>query len=253
MEYRDILFRKEGAICRIELNRPSVLNALSPRLVLELKQAFEAAASDKECGVIVLSGAGRAFSAGVDLKAMNETIQGGKFSQDDILKAGLALIDNIQTMPKVCIAMIHGFCYTGALELALAFDLIYVAEDAKLGDTHTKWGILPKWGMSQRLPQRVGLLRAKEMSFTAKTITGREAEAYGLANRALPAENLQAYVNEVAQQILNNSRQTIAAFKKLYYEGSHTTLREGLNFELSYDVAITDREDFLREFLKNKG
>src|SRR5687767_8828630 len=118
MPYTDILYTKHESICWITLNRPNVLNALSPKLVIELKQAFDIAAKDKEIGVVILSGEGRAFSAGVDLKQMNESIQGGKFSQDEILKAGLVMIENIQTMPKVCIAMVHGHCYTGALELA---------------------------------------------------------------------------------------------------------------------------------------
>ena len=191
MNYNDILYSKENSICWITLNRPKSLNALSPNLVVELKKAFEVAANDNEIGVVILSGEGRAFSAGVDLKEMNASIQGGKFSQDEILKTGLEMIENIQTMPKVCIAMVHGHCYTGALELALAFDLMYVSDDCKLGDTHTKWGILPKWGMSQRLAQKVGIMRAREMSFTAKTISGKEAEEYGMANKAVPADQLK--------------------------------------------------------------
>ncbi len=252
MNYKDIIYNKQNAICWITLNRPAVLNALSPNLVIELKDAFDEAAKDDEIGVIILSGEGRAFSAGVDLKEMNASIQGGKFSQDDILKTGLVMIENIQTMPKVCIAMVHGFCFTGALELALAFDLMYVAEDTKLGDTHTKWGILPKWGMSQRLPQKVGIMKAREMSFTAKTITGKEAEAYGMANKAVPADQLKTYVEGVANDILKNSRQAVAAFKKLYHEGSHTTLKNGLEIESKYNTDITDRTEFLRAFLENK-
>jgi enoyl-CoA hydratase len=252
MAYQYLIYSLKENIAHIQLNRPDVLNALSPALVLELKQAFEVAAEDDKVSVIILSGAGRAFSSGVDLKEMNESIQGGKFSQDEILKAGLELIHNIQTMPKVCIAMVHGFCFTGALELALAFDLMYVADDTKLGDTHAKWGILPKWGMSQRLPQKVGIMKAREMSFTAKAITGKEAEKYGMANRSLPAEQLSDYVFEVATAIAGNSLQAVAAFKHLYHQGSHTTLQEGLKIEAAFEKDITDRTEFLREFMKNK-
>lgn len=162
------------------------------------------------------------------------------------------MIDTIQTMPKVCIAMVHGYCFTGALELALAFDLLYTAEDTQFSDTHTKWGILPKWGMSQRLPQKVGIQKARELSFTAKTFSGKEAEQFGMANKAVPAEKLREYVEEVANAILKNSRQTVAAFKHLYHEGSHTTLKEGLEIETTFDKDITDRTEFLRAFLQNK-
>ncbi len=252
MAYQHLIYNLKENIAHIQLNRPDVLNALSPALVLELKHAFEVAAEDDKVSVIILSGAGRAFSAGVDLKEMNESIQGGKFSQDEILKAGLELINNIQTMPKVCIAMVHGFCFTGALELALAFDLMYVADDTKLGDTHTKWGILPKWGMSQRLPQKVGIMKAREMSFTAKAITGKEAEQYGMANKSLPAENLNDYVFDIAKAIAGNSLQAVAAFKHLYHQGSHTTLQEGLKTEAAFEKDITDRTEYLRAFMKNK-
>ena len=252
MDYETILYNVEEGICHIQLNRPDVLNALSPQLIVELKTAFDTAANDTNVGVIILSGAGRAFSAGVDLKQMNESIQGGKFSQDEILKTGLVMIENIQTMPKVCIAMVHGFCFTGALELALAFDLMYVADDTKLGDTHAKWGILPKWGMSQRLPQKVGIMKAREMSFTCKTISGREAEQFGMANKSVPANDLKEYTFNIAKSILGNSAQAVAAFKHLYHEGSHTTLKEGMKIESAFNTDITDRTEFLREFMKNK-
>jgi enoyl-CoA hydratase/carnithine racemase len=252
MAYQYLIYSLKENIAHIQLNRLDVLNALSPALVIELKQAIETAAEDDKVSVIILSGAGRAFSAGVDLKEMNESIQGGKFSQDEILKAGIDLIENIQTMPKVCIAMVHGFCFTGALELALAFDLMYVADDVKLGDTHAKWGILPKWGMSQRLPQKVGIMKAREMSFTSKTISGKEAEQYGMANKSLPANELEKYVFDIATTIAGNSLQAVAAFKHLYHEGSHTTLQEGLKIEAAFEKDITDRTEFLRQFMKNK-
>lgn len=252
MAYQYLIYSLKENIAHIQLNRPDVLNALSPALVLELKQVFELAAADDKVSVIILSGAGRAFSAGVDLKEMNESIQGGKFSQDEILKAGLELIHSIQTMPKVCIAMVHGFCFTGALELALTFDLMYVADDTKLGDTHAKWGILPKWGMSQRLPQKVGIMKAREMSFTSKSISGKEAEQCGMANKSLPLENLDTYVFDIAKTIASNSLQAVAAFKHLYHEGSHNTLQEGLKIEATFEKDITDRTEYLREFMKNK-
>jgi enoyl-CoA hydratase/carnithine racemase len=156
-------------------------------------------------------------------------------------------------MPKVCIAMVHGFCFTGALELALVFDLLYTAEDTQFGDTHTKWGILPRWGMSQRLSQKVGIMKARELSFTAKTFSGKEAEHFGMANKAVPADKLKEHVEGVANDILKNSRQTVGVFKHLYHEGSHTTLREGLKIESRFDMDITDRTEFLRAFLENKN
>ena len=252
MNYQNIIVERQESIAIISLNRPAALNALSPNLIRELKLALQEIAQDNSCKVLIVKGAGRAFSAGVDLKAMNESLVGGQFTADEILQDGNQIAKILRTMPQPAIALVHGHCYTGATELMMFFDLIIAAEDAKIGDTHAKWGILPKWGMSQRLPRLVGVLKAKEMSFTCKPITGKEAERIGLVNRAVPLEDLEKTGMEMANEILQNSAQTIAAFKHLYNEGMNTTLAEGLKIESEYLIEITDRTEFLRGFEKNK-
>jgi enoyl-CoA hydratase/carnithine racemase len=251
MEYQNIIV-EQGPITIITLNRPDALNALSPDMVQEFKAALKEVKADKECKVLIVKGAGRAFSAGVDLKAMNESLVGGKFTADQILKDGNEISDTLRSMPQPAIAQVHGHCYTGAMELMMFFDLIVASEDAKIGDTHAKWGILPKWGMTQRLPRLVGSLKAKEMSFTCKPVTGVEAERIGLVNKAVPLEELDYTVLQLANDILQNSAQTIAAIKHLYNEGLDTTLAEGMKIESKFNTDITDRTEFLRGFEKNK-
>jgi enoyl-CoA hydratase len=252
MTYQDIIVEKQGAITYIYLNRPDALNALSPNMVHELKLALLTISQDFSCKVLIVKGNGRAFSAGVDLKAMNESLIGGQFTADEILQNGNEIARILRTMPQPAIALVHGHCYTGATELMMFFDLIIASEDAKIGDTHAKWGILPKWGMSQRLPRLVGILKAKEMSFTCKPISGKEAERIGLVNRAVHLQDLDNAGLEMANDIMKNSAQTIAAFKHLYNEGMDTTLAEGLKIESEFLTDITDRTEFLREFEKNK-
>ncbi|MBP8192108.1 MAG: enoyl-CoA hydratase/isomerase family protein [Chitinophagales bacterium] len=252
MEYQDIILEQQGAITMITLNRPASLNALTPLMILELKTALKDIALDSNCKVLILKGAGRAFSAGVDLKAMNESLVGGQFTSYEIIQEGNEIANILRTMPQAAIVQVHGHCYTGATELMMFFDLIVAAEDAKIGDTHAKWGIMPTWGMTQRLPRLVGIMKAKELSFTCKPISGKEAERIGLVNRAVPLEVLDKTVLELANDILQNSAQTIAALKHLYNEGIHTTLEEGLKIETDYKVQITDRTEFLRAFEKNK-
>lgn len=252
MEYKDIIVEQQDVITVITLNRPASLNALTPLMIQELKQAFTIISADTNCKVVILKGAGRAFSAGVDLKAMNESLVGGQFTQYQIIQEGNDLANIIRKMPQPAIVQVHGHCYTGATELMMFFDLIITADDAKIGDTHAKWGILPTWGMTQRLPRLVGINKAKELSFTCKPITGKEAERIGLVNRSVPLEDLDKTVLEIANDILQNSAQTIAALKHLYNEGMHTTLEEGLKIETNYKTIITDRTEFLRAFEKNK-
>ena len=252
MEYQDIIIEQQGAITIITLNRPASLNALTPLMIRELKNALKIISADNNCKVLILKGAGRAFSAGVDLKAMNESLVGGQFTSYEIIQEGNEIANILRMMPQPAIVQVHGHCYTGATELMMFFDLIVAAEDAKIGDTHAKWGIMPTWGMTQRLPRLVGIMKAKELSFTCKPITGKEAERIGLVNRAVPLEELDKTVLELANDILQNSAQTIAALKHLYNEGIHTTLEEGLKIETDYKVQITDRTEFLRAFEKNK-
>jgi enoyl-CoA hydratase/carnithine racemase len=252
MEYQDIIIEQQGAITIITLNRPASLNALTPLMIRELKNALKIISADNICKVLILKGSGRAFSAGVDLKAMNESLVGGQFTSYEIIQEGNEIAQLLRAMPQPAIVQVHGHCYTGATELMMFFDLIIAAEDAKIGDTHAKWGIMPTWGMTQRLPRLVGIMKAKELSFTCKPISGKEAERIGLVNRAVPLEELDKTVLELANDILQNSAQTIAALKHLYNEGIHTTLEEGLKIETDYKVQITDRTEFLRAFEKNK-
>ena len=252
MEYQHIIVEKQEAIQIITLNRSASLNALTPLMLSELKHAFTAISADTSCKVVILKGSGRAFSAGVDLKAMNESLVGGQFTQNQIIEDGNELEKIIRTMPQPAIAQIHGHCYTGATELMMYFDMVVAAEDTKIGDTHAKWGIMPTWGMTQRLARLVGLNKAKELSFTCKPISGIEAERIGLINRAVPLEELEKTVLELANDILQNSAQTIPALKHLYNAGFYTTLSEGLKIETNFKTEITDRAEFLKAFEKNK-
>lgn len=252
MTYQDIIVEPQDAITIISLNRPAALNALSPNMMRELKNALLHISKDNSCKILIVKGTGRAFSAGVDLKAMNESLVGGQFTADEILQDGNKIAQILRKMPQPSIALVHGHCYTGATELMMFFDLIIAADDAKIGDTHAKWGILPKWGMSQRLPRLVGVLKAKELSFTCKPISGKEAERIGLVNKSVPLSDLEKTGFEMANDILQNSAQTIAAIKHLYNEGMDVTLAEGLKIESDFITDINDRTEFLRGFEKNK-
>jgi len=163
------------------------------------------------------------------------------------------VIRMLETMPQVTICQLNGYCFTGAMEIMLAFDLIIAADEAKIGDTHTKWGILPKWGMTQRLMNQVGMRKAKELSFTAKTISGQEAERIGLVNQSVPLRQLETTVKELTQQMLANSQQTIKAVKEMYQFGNTHALPEGLQFELDYQAELTDKTDTLKKFKNNMG
>jgi enoyl-CoA hydratase/carnithine racemase len=226
-----VLITDEGAVRTFTLHRPEALNALTPALLEELSAGLAAAATDETVRVVVLTGTGRAFSAGVDLKALAETpVEGGDVS-DSLNSPARRVTELLSTMPKVTIAKVNGFCFTGALELALACDLMVVAAEAKMGDTHAKFGLRPTWGMSARLVRAVGPIRARELSYTARTFLGADAFAYGMASHCVPLEQLDATVNELAATIVANSADSLRAYKDLYRNQQDLGFGEGLAFE----------------------
>ncbi len=167
--------------------------------MVALRSHVDAIAADDGLGCVVLTGAGRSFCAGHDL----ESISSGERAPSRHFEP--ETIDALEALPMPTIAKIRGHCFTGGLELALGCDLLVADEDAKLGDTHGQWGLAPIWGMSVRLPERVGRSRAKELMFTSRRIDGREAVGIGLVDRAVPSAELDAAVADLAAEIVANS------------------------------------------------
>lgn len=243
-----VLLDVADGIATVTLNRPAVLNALTPEMLGRLGAVIAKAAEDPGARVVVLTGAGRAFSAGVDLKALGDrSLRGG--SVGDILDEPAREAIRLLTMvPKVVIAKVNGACFTGALELALACDLIVVADQAKIGDTHAKWGLRPTWGMSQRLVRAVGITRARDLSYTARTFTGEDAARWGLAARSVPAEALDQTVADLAAEIGANSAGSLAAYKDLFRRSLDAGLGDGLEYEAETGYEIADTDDRVSSF-----
>jgi enoyl-CoA hydratase len=143
-------------------------------------------------------------------------------------------------MPQVTIAKVNGFCFTGALELALACDVVIAAAEAKLGDTHAKFGLRPTWGMSQRLIRLAGPARARDLSYTARTFTGAEAKAWGVFAHAVAGAELDAFVAAYVEQVLANSGAALAAYKDLYRTALDGGLADGLGYEAGTVYPIND-------------
>jgi enoyl-CoA hydratase len=215
-----------GGIAFLTLNRPQALNALSPSLFVQLRKHIDAIAGQTEqIGCVVLQAEGRSFSAGNDLRA----IQAGEKAPTPTFQADTIMA--LERLPQPTIAAVQGHCYTGALELVLGCDLLICAEGARFADTHGKFSMTPLWGMSQRLPRRIGPLRAKEMMFSGRVVSGREAADIGLANFVVPDFNLRSRTEEMARQIVANSWHTLRADKMLVQGAENLGLGDGLAFE----------------------
>ena len=247
-DYTEIHVTTADSIATVTMDRPEALNAITPTMLAELNHAFDAIAGDEAVVVAVLTGRGRAFSAGVDLKALGEReLAHGKVG--DILDVpARRLTGRISTMRPIVIAKVNGYCFTGALELAMACDLIVVADEAKLGDTHAKFGLRPTWGLSQRLPGLVGLARARELSYTARMFDGQEAVAYGLAARSAPAADLDDAVAALIAEIQLNSVNSFVAYKEMYRVAQERGIDAGLAFEYGTDYPFNDTDERVADF-----
>lgn len=212
-------------LATLTLNRPDKLNALAPHVFVELRGHLDAIAVDESIGCVVLEGAGRSFCAGHDLDAIAQGTHAPSRHYEP------ETVDALENMPQPTIARLHGHCFTGGLELALACDILIAADSTKLGDTHGQWGLVPIWGMSVRLPERVGVSTAKELMFTSRRISGAEAAEIGLVDHAVPIEDLDAKVAGLAEEILANSRGTNRIVKQLIADRAEKTRVEALLHE----------------------
>jgi enoyl-CoA hydratase/carnithine racemase len=231
MDYQTITLTRQDGIATLTLNRPEQLNALSPELFSECVHALESIAASKEIGAVILAANGRAFSAGADLKVFTKP-EFTREQADEYTRNADRFATLLETMPQATIAKVHGICFTGGLEISLGCDFIIAAHEARFADTHAKLGFVPMWGLSQRLPRRVGVQRAKAMSFTAREYSGQEAVQIGLALQSVPLAELDACVQRLAEEILAVNRRSVATYKKLYWEAQNTFLKDGIQYEI---------------------
>ena len=218
---------KDGLVT-LTLNRPDKLNALNFDVFKALSAHIDFAQENvKSVGCVVLRGAGRSFCAGNDLSDLGGVFEGGDGSH-----FRSTTVERLANLPMPVIAAVQGHCLTGGLELALAADIIIAADSAKFGDTHGKWDLVPVWGLSQRLPRRIGRAKALEMSFSARSYSGRDAAAMGLANFCVTDTELDAAVAQFAADVLANSWRSSRAIKKLVDDTEGMALKAGLAHEI---------------------
>lgn len=222
-----VLRTELDGICTISLNRPEHLNALNMPLFRELNEHLEFLERNvSEISCVILVGSGRSFCAGADLK---DRESGDAIIAARAFKGGV--VRRLASLPQPVIASVRGHCMTGGLELALAADLIVAEESALFADTHGKWGLVSSWGMSQRLPRRIGTSKAKEMMFTSRRYSGAQAQAMGLVDCCVPDGGLESAVMGLAKEICANSAHTNRSYKRLIKDTESLPLAAGLAWE----------------------
>ncbi|MEL6388159.1 MAG: enoyl-CoA hydratase [Pseudomonadota bacterium] len=223
---------RQGAVALVTLNRPDALNALSRALRAALVETFETLAIDPDIRAVVLTGAGRAFTAGVDLKEAGET--GFALGADG---GSIDLGQALAAYPWPIVGAINGFAITGGFELALMCDVLLASENAKFADTHARVGIMPGWGLSQRLPRLIGISRAKELSLSGNFLDAETAERWGLVNRVYPADDLVPAALALATTMTECDPVMSKQYKAMIDDGFAMTFGDGMAEEVRRSAA----------------
>lgn len=221
-----VLVQHGEGFAEVTMHRPEKLNALNPQLQVELGQVLHELDADPAVKAIILTGAGRAFTAGIDLKNIGPSL-GMEGDQDNALRV-FRIIDEIQTP---LIGAINGFAVTGGMEIALACDILVASTEARFADTHCLIGVIPGAGLSQKLSRIIGLPRAMYMSLTGAYITAQQAYEWGLVSHVVEPAALMPTARDIATAIAGAHSETVHAVKALIKAGSRETLGDALQRE----------------------
>ncbi|MBA3875122.1 MAG: enoyl-CoA hydratase/isomerase family protein [Anaerolineae bacterium] len=246
MSFETILYQIDNSILTITLNRPDKLNAMTPILLRELKEAFEQANNDQVVRVVILTGAGRGFCAGADLAAASELMMRGGFSYEENLNATYnPLILTMQNLQKPIIAAVNGVAAGAGMSLTLACDIRIAAESASFLQAFVKIGLVPDSGSTWMLPRLIGLTKALELMLTGKKVTAQEALELGFVNQVVPDAELSATVQQMAQLFAVAPTKTIGLIKQAVNFAATSSLEDAMKNEARLQDAAGKSADHM--------
>jgi enoyl-CoA hydratase/carnithine racemase len=215
----------------VTLNRPDKFNCISPGLAAGLHDAVAGFEADRAARCVLLRGAGKHFCTGADLDEIGRARR-DKEALRAFIEQGVRTLTRLERSPLPVVGAVHGYCLAGGIEIMMACDVIFAAASARIGDQHARYGLIPGWGGTQRLPRLVGLRRALDLMFSARWLTAEEAQAWGLANYVAPDDKLFDEALGYAARLAKKSPDGLAAMKRLARQGLDRTLGEGLRLEV---------------------
>ena len=249
MDFECIIYEKEAGVATVKLNRPKVLNAMNKQLWQDFQVALEDSRNDPDIKVMIITGEGRAFSTGADLKeSKNRSIEDYRDYLQELQEASRKII----RFEKPTIAAVNGYALGSGYELALACDIRLVAEEAKIGSPEAQVTSSVTGGAMRLIQELVGPGKARELLFTAEYIDGREAERIGLVNKAVPQEELMGQARQMADTIAQNSGFSLQMIKKgLNMARGEISLEALMDFEIEACLACVstkERQASLQDF-----
>ena len=249
MAYESMIFEKEDNIATLTFNRPDARNAVNNQVRAEFASPIEEIEADDEIRVMILTGKGKAFASGVDIKEFNQTTP---YHAHNLYRLG----ERVEKLPKPVIAAVNGYCLGGGNEIAMGCDIIIASERAKFGQPELNIGIIPGGGATQRLPRLIGVYKAKELIFTSDIITAEEAFKLGMINRVVPEDQLMETAKEIAKKIAVKSPAALKLAKQAINYGMQTSLESGLKYEYelySLSLSLEDKAEGVNAFIEKRA
>jgi len=246
----DLVVREnKGGAAILTLNRPQKLNALSKDMIERLEEHVDSIAREaKTVGLVILRGAGGNFSSGHDMTEVLSQVKAHAKPHHYV-----EVIDKVADLPQPVVSAVEGHCSTGALELALAADLIVASESASFCDAYARWGLTPIWGLSLRLPHRIGTSKAAEMMYTCRSYSGVEAHEMHLANFCFADSEFETGLAALAADILANSWYSNQVNKRALIESNGLTLRDAHTLALFKNEGLApDAAQRVAHFFKGR-
>ena len=243
-----VLFEIRDKAAWITLNRPTAMNSLTPGVMQGITAALDDIEKRPEVVAVVVTGSGRAFSAGADLKFIRESSGGDPRALQNFLQLVYSTLNRLEHFPRPVIAAVNGLALAGGIEIVLCCDLVIAAESAKLGDAHANFGLIPGGGSSARLPRKIGPNRAKYLMYTGEFLPARELHAMGLVNEVVPDADLKIAVERLITKLTNKSPLGLARMKQLVDDGLEQPEDTALRLEVALFDLHTTSED-MREGL----
>ena len=252
MAYKNIIVEKKDGIANLKINRPQVLNSLNKETIIEISNAVTELDNDNKIKVVILTGEGKAFIAGADIKQMSNMtpLEAKEFSE-----LGHELLNKIEDSRLPFIAAVNGFALGGGCETLMACDIVIAAKDAKIGQPEINLGIHPGFGGTQRLPRLVGKMKGKELLLTGRNISAEEAYEIGLVNMVVDNEKLMEESNNIAVSIAKKSTVQTNFIKSLVNKGIDIDLKKANALEISYfssSFSTHDQKEGMKAFIEKR-
>jgi enoyl-CoA hydratase len=232
MSYQDIIYEQRGRVAWIYLNRPKAMNSINTTMTQEIIEALAKAQSDDQVRVLVLSAKGPVFCAGADLKGVQASMAGEIEPGPDFLDFAETMFRQLRNFPKPVIVALNGLTMAGGLELTMACDLVIAAKSAKIGDSHSNFGVFPGAGGACVLPRKIGLNRAKYLLFTGDMVSAQEMKDFGLVNEVVDDEALEDRVQTLAKKLSDKSPLVLRKMKEVANQCQDQSQEAALRHEL---------------------